>query len=417
MDSRWLHRAAGTVGLASGFLLLGAGTAQADEAEEAQLLDGLLSEVFSPTSNLPPLDLSTDTDPVLGGLPRGEVPLDGLGFPGGAAGGLPTDGLLKLDGATIGLPNRFATPDSGADAGVGARVAPATDARTLPASDARILPANDAPILPASDVLPATDVLAATDGGAAPATGRAEIVGPALLSPITDGLLGGASLGKVLPAGGLVGQVPVAGPMIAQTTNGLPLVDGLVPGNGPAPQSAPAGPAGPAPAAAEQVPAVIAQELVAEGGYSPELLDDRAEVIPGIPLLGPALEPLGKMFGVGNLPAQLPVVGPLAGPLLGKLPVVNDPSGPGAPPAAAQTPAGPAASSPAAPPAAAGAGATEERPYAGEDPEYPAYDYPARHHAGDERSEFLPLGGLTQALPLDLLAAPLSLLRTLPLPV
>jgi hypothetical protein len=51
--NKWIRRAVGTVGIAGGALLLGAGTAHADDsvtaAEDPQLLHGLIEHLFSPT--------------------------------------------------------------------------------------------------------------------------------------------------------------------------------------------------------------------------------------------------------------------------------------------------------------------------------------------------------------------------------
>jgi hypothetical protein len=457
--NRWLYRAAGTVGIAGGFLLLGAGSAHADQASDTdpESMDALLGDVFSPTSGLPPLDL-TGGDPtgslasgaltldpadgrrgqadrpatgmpellpglpglpagglgsLLGGLPLGSVPLDSLGLPGGAVGAggpLLSDDLLSVDGGAVGLPTGPSGPTG-------------PGPRTLPAP---------APV------------------EAAPATGSApEIVGsvPFLAQPLTNAVLGGGSLGNLVALGDLAGQVPVAGPMVSQTVGGVPLVSDVVPHQPrhaapPArlrpvdPAARPADPAagpvdpaaGPAdPAAAPvglpvdtidplglaqpvtggQLPAVIAQELATESGYSPELLaapEDPEQLGGGLPFVGDGLSPLGRMFGVGNLPSQLPVVGPLTGSLTGNLPVVGNPA-----PAAL---AGPAALGPPAGltgPATLGPGATTERPVAGEDPEYaesaPAELLPAVPGVGA-----LPAAGLTNQLPLPSLAV----LRALP---
>src|SRR5215218_4727952 len=63
--NKWLFRAVGTVGVASGFWLLGGAAAHAQEATAApvtdpQALRGLLADIFSPTSGLTDLGLSVD---------------------------------------------------------------------------------------------------------------------------------------------------------------------------------------------------------------------------------------------------------------------------------------------------------------------------------------------------------------------
>ncbi|GIJ51615.1 hypothetical protein Val02_85010 [Virgisporangium aliadipatigenens] len=52
--NKWVRRAVGTVGIAGGMLLLGAGAAQADDAttQGSQPLHGLVEEFFDPTNNL-----------------------------------------------------------------------------------------------------------------------------------------------------------------------------------------------------------------------------------------------------------------------------------------------------------------------------------------------------------------------------
>jgi hypothetical protein len=440
--NRWLYRAAGTVGIAGGFLLLGAGSAHADQASDTdpESMEALLGDVFSPTSGLPPLDLTGGDqatgslassaltldpadgrhgtadrpaagepellpglpglsglptgglDSLLGGLPLGSVPMDSLGLPGGAVGaGGPLvsgdDDLLSVDGDAVGLPTRLTDPG----------------ARTLPA------PAEAAP---ATDPAP-------------------EIVGsmPFLTQPLTNAVLGGGSLGDLVTLGDLAGQVPVAGPMVSQTVGGAPLVSDVVAHQpqhaAPPAQLQPADPAaGPVglpvdttdplglaqPVTGDQLPAVIGQELATEAGFSPELLGG------GLPFIGNGLDPLSRMVGVGNLPSQLPMVGPLTGSVLGDLPVAGDPApadpaGPAADPAAGLP--DPAAPDPAAPgPAALGPGATAERPVGGEDPEYAesAYSAPAELLPAAPGLGALPVAGLTQQLPVP----SLDVLRSLP---
>ena len=63
--NKWFRRAVGTVGIAGGFLLLGAGTAHADDsvsaAKDPQLLHGLVEDLFKPAGGPNNLGLSLDT--------------------------------------------------------------------------------------------------------------------------------------------------------------------------------------------------------------------------------------------------------------------------------------------------------------------------------------------------------------------
>jgi hypothetical protein len=286
--NKWLYHAAGTAGIVSGFLLLGTGSAQADDRNEDL---NALGEVFSPTSGLPPLNLPADT-----------------------AG--PAD----------------------------------TGYRTLPAP---------APL-------------------STEAAEREEIVGPVsdLTEPLTGTLLGGGSLGDLPAIGEATGQVPMAGPMVSQTTRNLPLVGDLAAAPAaPRTQTTPVSPRSlPVDTAdllgragqigSEQLPPVIAQQLAAYGGYSPKLFDGAepeqlgdglplaGDGLPllggrGLPLLGSGLDPITQMIGSGDLPSQVPVVGQLAGPALGGLPMVGNQG-----------------------PAPTAGGRLDERPVTGEDPEY-----------------------------------------------
>lgn len=405
--NRWLYRTAGTVGVAGGFLLLGAASAQADQTES---VDALIGDVFSPTSGLPPLNLPVAPEPmpdpagaadratasgpgtltldpddgrsspaattpeVLPGLPLGgldSVPgslplgggvLDRTGLSDANVGiGAPLDDLIRLDGNLVGLPGQAADD--------GFRI-------------------HSAGQLPRSE-------------------DRAEIIGPMpfVTQPVTDALLAGRSLGDLVTLGDLAGQVPVAGPMVSQTAGTLPLVGDVAPGadRGTSLDGGTSPDRRPGPVAGSQVPAVIADELAAERGLAPELGDPAAptELTGGLPLIGPALEPIGQMVGVGNLAGQLPLVGPLAGQVTGGLPVVDPPTGsePGA--------GGPDPAAAGPDPARAG-----ERPIAGDDPEFAGPTGPTE---STESTEFLPLGqvgGLTRQLPVP---PPLALVRSLPI--
>jgi hypothetical protein len=453
--NRWLYRAAGTVGIAGGVLLLGAGSAYAEEAGAgSEGLDATLDDVFSPTASLPPLDLSGDRGasgaapltldphdgrpgrsearpevlPALGEVPLDllvgapsvdGLPLDLLGLPDAVAGvGLPPlDRLLQIDGRLLRLP------------------VAATGAPTLPAPVDTILPADDptgwtggpAEAAEAPEILGALPTGQLT--GALPTgqltnalpTGQltnalplGQLTNLLPTGQLTGGLLDGRTLGNLVTVGNLAGQVPVAGPVVTQTVRNLPLVGGVMAAapQGPLPATAPAmaDPLGAPIEVDDQVPAVIADELATAGGFSPELFKPRSPELlnGGLPLVGPALDPVTRMVGIGNLPSQLPLVGPLAGPILAGLPIVNG-SAPASPMPVGPTPVGPA-------PAHAMVG--EERPIAGDDPEF------------TESTEVLPVAGLTQQLPVAGLTqqlpvagltqrlplpAPLSLLRSLPM--
>src|SRR5947209_17826332 len=62
--NKWFRRAVGTVGIAGGVLLLGAGAAHADEsvtaAKDPQQLNGLFDELLKPTGGPNNLGLSLD---------------------------------------------------------------------------------------------------------------------------------------------------------------------------------------------------------------------------------------------------------------------------------------------------------------------------------------------------------------------
>src|SRR5256885_14134248 len=76
--NKWFRRAVGTVGIAGGFLLLGAGTAHADDsvsaAKDPQLLHRLLEDPFKPArgpSNLRPSPHTPDQRLSAGMVPGG----------------------------------------------------------------------------------------------------------------------------------------------------------------------------------------------------------------------------------------------------------------------------------------------------------------------------------------------------------
>lgn len=463
--NRWLYRAVGTVGIAGGALVFGAGAAQADQTD---LADQALADVFSPTSGLLPLDLTDPDRPapgtegagelqldpadgrvghaapaarlggapepevlpglpglplgldsLLGGLPLGGLPLDGLpldGLPvpvdGLPTNGLPTDGL-PVDGLPL---DAVGVPDGSVGAGVPLGSLPLDGVGAPDGSLAAGVPLDGVATLDGQAIGLPTDAAGALPTAPETATGQrpAELVGPMpfLAQPLSDALLAGRSLGDLVTVGELTSQVPVAGPMVGQTAGNLPLVSDVVPAQQPNqsdPRTLPADPATPGldPAGREQLRPVIADQLAAEGGFSPELLgagSGGAEITGAVPLLGPALEPVGKMVGVGNLADQLPLVGPIAGSTLGGLPVVEPPAVPGIDPAGGGSNPDPAR-------------ASGERPVTGEDPEFAPPGRPVESLPAPVDSlpvgagEFLPVSGLTQQLPVPL---PLEALRSLP---
>lgn len=378
----WLYRAAGTVGIAGGFLLLAAGGAHADQRDHAAASDELLADLRSPTSGLLPLQLATLAQPAtapgtaaagtltldpadgrdapvfagepevlpdLGGLaplglPLGldellrGVPLDAVGLPGGRVGaGLPVDQLVNLDGQPVSLPGLPLD----------------TNPRTLPALAGGVgggtAGSSAGTAGPPAEQLPAEQLAAEQLAG-----GDEEIIGALpLLGQPTGGLP--ASPLSLLS---LADQVPLAGPMVHQQVANLPLAGDLLSETRQATGS-PLDMAGEVTGA--PLPALIADQVHAEGLYSPELLSTPGGL--GLPLVGPALAPIGALIGVGNLPAQLPLAGPMLGPVFGGLPVTGDPLT-SAPPTSAPLTGG-ALTGGAGSPALAG-----DRPIVGEDPEF-----------------------------------------------
>lgn len=245
--NRWLYRAAGAAGIASA-VLLAAGNAHADQTEQ---VENLISDFFAPTHGLPGLP-AADLESLLGELPLAGAPLDATSLTDALAGeqggfgplggggqldpqvgvGVPLDGLLDIQGQLAKLPFGSVGPLS--------RQAPL-----------RPMPLRPHPLPSHLTTTPA----------------EPEIVGPLpfLTQPVTSSLLG--DLGGVkdlLAVTDLTSQVPVAGPVLDQTTSSLPVVSDVmppprhvVPGNQPTPtpsHSAPSrsagGPAG-APTAPE----------------------------------------------------------------------------------------------------------------------------------------------------------------------
>ncbi|NUT37982.1 MAG: hypothetical protein HOV79_33460, partial [Hamadaea sp.] len=92
--NKWLFRAVGTVGVASGIWLLGGGAAHAQEATAAdpQAMRGIVDGFLSPTSGLTDLGLGAHTPEVLPGLSGITDGLTGGGGAGGILGGLTGSG-------------------------------------------------------------------------------------------------------------------------------------------------------------------------------------------------------------------------------------------------------------------------------------------------------------------------------------
>lgn len=234
--NRWLYRAAGTVGVAGGFLLLGTGGVHADQAGGPQDASG---EAFAPTGDLPPLNLSTESTPV-------------------------------------------SAPEQAP--------APAGSPELLPPLDPSSLLGNSSPL------------------------GQLPLGQPGSNGP----------LGLGLPVGDL--------PLDALPLNALPL-EGLLNGSLPTDNMIQIkGQTASLPAPVDQVPALIADQLAAERNWSPDQFPggastEQGDLTDGLPMVGNVLQPITGLVNVGNLPAQLPVVGQLVGPTLGTLPVVEDPIG------------------------------------------------------------------------------------------
>jgi hypothetical protein len=288
--NRWLYRAAGTVGLAGGVLVLGAGSAQADQIDSlGSPLGSPLADLLSPTSGLPPLDLAAPD--------RAPLDASGLTLDPADGRGTPATGMPEL------LPGLPGLPVGGIDALLGG----------LPVGH---LPVNSLPLAsePAGDLPAVGTPLAAglLDGGlldgavldGLPLPGADPLAGLPL--PGADPLAG-----LPLPAADQLAGLPLPA---ADQLAGLPLPAADQLAGLPLPAADPAGPGGvsgvrtlpadltvpglPVPDGQEAVAPLIAEWLAWEGGFSPDLFAPAAppgpaEVTGALPLLGPALEPAG----------------------------------------------------------------------------------------------------------------------------
>jgi hypothetical protein len=112
--NKWIRRVAGTVGVAGGMLLLGAGAAHADSTTNTAPTPGLLDDLFSPTGGPNNLGLSLPRLPLDSALPASgssvvpdrvvtdsTVP-DSVVSESGVVPG--SDGLARTGGLTKGLP-------------------------------------------------------------------------------------------------------------------------------------------------------------------------------------------------------------------------------------------------------------------------------------------------------------------------
>lgn len=235
----WFRRAVGTVGIAGGVLLLGAGAAHADDsvAKDPQQLHGLFDDLLSPTGGTSGMQLAqvhkgqlpTDSLPtgtqvpgVLGALPisdaskaTGLATVDGAGtesapvtgglpLVGGLTGGLPGLGGGGLPGIAQ-LPTGGLVPGQGAPAG---QVPPVSDlGRTSPLGG---LPGGTAT---KSVTGPVSSVGRTATGPAATVVGgrhRVKPVPAADRAP-TGGATESAAEGVTSPLAGLPGGAPTAG--------------------------------------------------------------------------------------------------------------------------------------------------------------------------------------------------------------
>jgi hypothetical protein len=351
--NKWIRRAVGTVGIAGGALLLGTGTAQADDsvtaANDPQLLHGLVEDLFSPTGG-PGLSLDTPGHRTTVGLrPGGVVQASGNQGEVGVVLHAPDGNGERRDVFVGGRPpdvfNALPVSDAVPFDGLGLRPAPAAAAAPQGESlRGESLPVPDMPVkvLPALGGLPLGGLpLGGLPLGGLP-VGGLPLGGLPLGGLPLGGLpLGGDPLGAVtgvdqetrgvtdaaaavvsgdvvhvLPPGGSLDDVPEALPLGGLPVGDLPILNGVLA------DSLPLGglgglPLGAAPAPAGQVGNTGPRgDLTAE---RPAIDDPQTESLPlgGLPLGG---LPLGGL-PLGGLPlGGLPLGGlPLGGLPLGGL--------------------------------------------------------------------------------------------------
>jgi hypothetical protein len=330
--NKWIRRAVGTVGIAGGALLLGAGTAHADDsvtaAEDPQLLHGLVEDLFSPTGGA---GMSLDTPghrTTTGLLPGGPVqmaPNDGdvgMVLHAPDQNGQPRDVYAggKMPDVFRALPITDAVPADG----LGIAPKPATT-EGLPVG-AGGLPVGNSPLdLPRG--LTTNGVGLPVDGvpfSGGPATGGGLPIGGGSLPPLGRGLPTGAGLpsglptGAGLPAGaGLPSGLPTGAGLPSGLPTGAGLPSGLPTGAG-LPSGLPTGAGLPAGAGlpsglptGSPLPAGGGVHDIA-GAAKSVMLGDAVHVLPpgeGLPLGGglPAadgLPILGEMLADTALPFQ-----------------------------------------------------------------------------------------------------------------
>jgi hypothetical protein len=317
--NKWLRRAAGTVGLAGGFLVLASGAAQADEATPNASLPAspLLHNIFTPlgTANL---GLSLDVPGTrldAGLLPDGPlslVPNDGrVGVTAHTLtkNGQPQDvflngklpdvlHVLPIDGL---LPPGVFGPVTNAASGTLGNLS-----NTVSDTTHTIAGFNS----PAAGVQNVSGDVSRTlvGGESAPATEGLPVVGPLLGNlPVVGGLLGdNGPLANLPIVGGLLGSgggLPVVGGL----TGGLPVVGGLTQSLG-------------------ENAGMTVSDTVEQVANSTDAQPADVQPTEGLPLVGGLV---GSLPLVGGLIGNLPVVGGLlgddgsAGNPLSSLPVVG----------------------------------------------------------------------------------------------
>jgi hypothetical protein len=266
--NKWFRRAVGTVGIAGGMLLLGAGTANADDAA---LTPGLLDDLFSPTGGrlaLPPNAPDTAENLALHSLPEAGEPQDAVRI-GEILGALPISSVLPASG--LGLPTGNSMPV----------LDPTQDIATVGVPGARLVQGASS-----------NNAAAGTEAGGVGGTGLPVNAQTPTLDQVISGRapLGGSLLDGGSPVQGNL--VPVGGLPAIPIGRGHSLLGSLVPANGLTPGSD------------------LGED--AEAGGLPLL---------GIPVSGDLLSNVMQDNTVQGMPGGLPVAGGL--PIAGGLPVAG----------------------------------------------------------------------------------------------